>query len=78
MWPIPDRGLGRRLYRVRAKTLVIHGADDAFVPVQYARDFATALPDCEVKILEGGAHMLPVEAPDDVMAAISRFLEARS
>jgi len=78
MWPIPDRGLARRLYRVRARTLVIHGADDAFVPVQYARDFAAALPDCEVKILEGGAHMLPVEAPDDVMAAISRFLEARS
>jgi pimeloyl-ACP methyl ester carboxylesterase len=78
MWPIPDRGLARRLYRVRAKTVVIHGADDAFVPVRYARDFAAALPDCEVKILEGGAHMLPAEAPDDVMAAITRFLEARS
>jgi len=78
MWPIPDRGLGRRLYRVRAPTLVVHGSDDAFVPVQYARDFEQALPRCELTIVEGGAHMLPIEDPDAVNAAITRFLEARS
>src|SRR5207302_3422128 len=35
LWPIPDRGLARRLRRVRAPTLIVHGAEDRFVPVQY-------------------------------------------
>jgi len=83
MWPIPDRGLARRLYRVRAPTLVIHGEDDAFVPVQYAHDFVAALANGQSTIVPGGAHMLPSEAPDAVIAAIASFLapqpsEARS
>jgi pimeloyl-ACP methyl ester carboxylesterase len=78
LWPIPDRGLARRLYRVRAPTLVIHGEQDAFVPVQYAYDFQKALPRARVHVVPGEAHMLPVEATDAVIEAIERFLEAKS
>src|SRR5262245_54208481 len=38
LWPIPDRGLSRRLYRVRAPTLIVHGTRDSFVPAAYADD----------------------------------------
>ena len=37
IWPIPDRNLRRRLPRVTAQTLIVFGADDAFVPAIYAR-----------------------------------------
>jgi pimeloyl-ACP methyl ester carboxylesterase len=78
LWPIPDRGLARRLYRVRAPTLIVHGQHDAFVPVAYADDFVKALPNARAEIIPGGAHMLPVEDADAVDQAVRGFLEARS
>jgi pimeloyl-ACP methyl ester carboxylesterase len=70
LWPIPDRGLARRLRRVRAHTLVIHGELDRFVPVQYAHDFVALLPNAEAHIIPGAGHMLPVEALDPLLRAI--------
>lgn len=75
LWPIPDRGLGRRLYRIRAPTLVVHGRDDAFVPVQYAKDFAAALAHADLRVIDG-AHMLPQERTTEVVKAIAAFVEA--
>jgi pimeloyl-ACP methyl ester carboxylesterase len=74
LWPIPDRGLARRLYRVRAPTLVIHGALDRFVPVQYADDFVARLPNASRQLIPGAGHMLPVEAFDETLSAMRRFL----
>lgn len=76
LWPIPDRGLSRRTRRVRAPTLVIHGEQDRFVPVQYAHDFVSRLPDASVHIIPGVGHMLPTEALDPTLTAIETFLSA--
>jgi pimeloyl-ACP methyl ester carboxylesterase len=76
LWPIPDRGLSRRLRRVRAPTLVIHGEQDRFVPVQYAHDFVGLLPNAAVHIIPAAGHMLPVEALDPVVLAIESALAA--
>jgi pimeloyl-ACP methyl ester carboxylesterase len=78
LWPIPDRGLSRRLYRVTAPTLVIHGERDGFVPVAYADEFVRRLPSAQALKLEGVGHMLTVEASNAVMSAISLFLEKRT
>jgi pimeloyl-ACP methyl ester carboxylesterase len=75
LWPIPDRGLSRRLYRVRAPTLIMHGERDAFVPVQYAADFANALRAARVVKLEGVGHMLTLEASARVAMEIDGFLQ---
>src|SRR5215207_4867066 len=77
LWPIPDRGLSRRLYRVRAPTLIIHGERDAFVPVAYADDFGQALPSAQVRKVTGAGHMLTLEAPAQVLTEIDRFLNSR-
>ena len=74
LWPIPDRGLWRRLHRIGARTLVIHGAADRFVPVQYAYDFASALPGADTAILEGLGHMVFTDGLDASLAAVQRFL----
>jgi len=70
LWPIPDRGLNRRLRRIKAETLIVHGANDAFVPVQYAHDFVAALPHARASIIENGSHMLPSEFLEQVLHAI--------
>jgi pimeloyl-ACP methyl ester carboxylesterase len=78
LWPLPDRGLSRRLYRVRAPTLVVHGAQDSFVPAGYADDFVALLPNASREIIAGAGHMLTVEALDETLAAVDRFLGACS
>lgn len=74
LWPIPDRGLARRLHRVKAPTLVVHGADDGFVPRAYADDFVALLPNGSRDIIPGAGHMLTVEALEQTLAVVDRFL----
>jgi pimeloyl-ACP methyl ester carboxylesterase len=71
LWPIPDRGLSRRLRRIRARTLIVHGELDRFVPVQYADDFVALIPNATRHIIPGAAHMLLTEAFDQVMEVIA-------
>ena len=40
IWPIPDKGLKKRIHRVKAPTLLIWGAEDRIVPPVYAEEFA--------------------------------------
>lgn len=74
IWPIPDRRLRRRLPRVTAPTLVIFGADDAFVPVIYADEFTGAIRGARKAIIAGAAHMAPYEKPAEVFAQMEPFL----
>jgi pimeloyl-ACP methyl ester carboxylesterase len=74
MWPIPDRGLSRRLRRIAAPTLVVFGEEDALVPARYADDFVAGIPDATKVVVPGAGHMVAVERPDDVLASIDEFL----
>jgi pimeloyl-ACP methyl ester carboxylesterase len=78
LWPIPDRGLSRRLRRVRAPTLVIHGEQDRFVPVQYAHDFAALVPNASAHVIPGAGHMLPMEALEAVLQVIETRTEVHA
>ncbi len=74
MWPIPDRGLDHRLYRIRARTLVLYGELDRLSPARYADDFVKGIDGASKVIVPGAGHMVPVERPDEVLAAIDAFL----
>jgi pimeloyl-ACP methyl ester carboxylesterase len=74
IWPIPDKGLRRRLPRVTAKTLVVFGADDAFVPAIYADEFAAAIPGARKAVIPDAAHMVPYEKMFEVMRLIEQQL----
>jgi pimeloyl-ACP methyl ester carboxylesterase len=45
LWPIPDRGLARRLHRIAARTLVVWGEQDNLISSIYAKDFGAAIAD---------------------------------
>jgi pimeloyl-ACP methyl ester carboxylesterase len=70
VWPLPDRGLSRRLPRIRARTLVIAGADDRFVPAAYLEAFGRGIAGARTAIVPDAAHMVPYEQP----AAFSRLM----
>ncbi len=76
-WPIPDRGLRRRLHRVAAPTLLIWGREDRVVPVSYAGDFAALLPDSQTVLLDDAAHNVHIERADAVADAIAGHLAAQ-
>ena len=44
VWPIPDKGLKKRIHRVAAETLIIWGEHDRLVSPVYAEDFAAHIP----------------------------------
>jgi pimeloyl-ACP methyl ester carboxylesterase len=75
MWPIPDRGLSRRLHRITAPTLVLWGEQDALVPVQYADDFVAAIPDARKVVVPNAGHSVTVETPEETAQAITEFLK---
>ena len=74
MWPIPDRGLSRRLYRISARTLVLFGEEDALTPARYADDYVAGIADARKVIVPGAGHMVPIERPEETLAAIEEFL----
>ena len=44
LWPIPDRGLKKRAYRIAAPTLLLWGASDKVIPPAYAQRVPEAHP----------------------------------
>jgi pimeloyl-ACP methyl ester carboxylesterase len=73
LFPIPNRRLSKRLYRLSTPTLLLWGSEDRFVPPVYARRFAELLPDARLEWIAKAGHMLPLEQPDAAAAAILRF-----
>ena len=74
LFPIPNRRLSKRLYRITNPTLVVWGDDDRLLPPVYADAWARALPDSTRVTISDAGHMLPYEQPADVAAALATFL----
>ncbi|NBM19868.1 alpha/beta fold hydrolase [Streptomyces sp. GC420] len=55
--------------------LVVVGRDDPYTPVADAKAMHAALPDSELVVIEGAAHMPNLERPDAFNAALGTFLD---
>ena len=75
LFPVPNRRVSKRLYRVTAEALVLWGAEDRFIPPAYAERWASLIPRARVETIEGAGHMLPYEQPDAFVAAVVHFLQ---
>jgi pimeloyl-ACP methyl ester carboxylesterase len=78
MFPIPNRRVAKRLYRLTAPTLVLWGAQDALTAPGYAELWGRQIPHAEVELIEGAGHMLPYEQPTAASDAIRSFLSLDS
>jgi pimeloyl-ACP methyl ester carboxylesterase len=74
MWPLPDKGLGRRLRRIAAPTLVVWGEKDKLAPSQYADDFVAKIPDARASFIPDAGHMVPYERMNEFVAMAGDFL----
>ena len=68
-FPIPERGLASRLYRIRAKTL-IWGREDKLIPPVYADAFKKAISKSKLTKIAKAGHAVGQEKPAAVLKAI--------
>ena len=74
LWPIPDKGLKKRIHRVKAPTLILWGQSDGLVPVAYAKAFQDAISGSQVSIMARCGHMPMYENPAGFVKEITGFL----
>src|SRR5688572_21281015 len=65
LWPIPDKGLKKRIHRIAAPTLLLWGASDRLVPPIYGEAFLKRIQRARLTLLTGASHMLPFEKDDE-------------
>lgn len=75
IWPIPEKGLHRRIHRITAPTLVVWGAQDRLVSPVYAEEFTSRLRDSRLALVDGAGHLPPLEQPAVVRDHVLGFLD---
>ena len=76
LWPIPDKGLKKRMPRITAETLIVVGEQDKVVPPSYGGEFASRIPDAAVHTMAGAGHMMMIEQPQEFAEVVKGFLQS--
>jgi pimeloyl-ACP methyl ester carboxylesterase len=76
VWPIPDKGLKKRLHRVKAPTMIVWGEDDALISPVYAEEFATRIANSRIEIIKDCGHVPQVERLEVLGPMVKSFLDA--
>lgn len=74
LFPIPERGLEKRLHRITARTLVVWGAEDRFVAPSYGDIVVQRIPHAELHRIPGAGHLVALERTAPYTDAVLRFL----
>jgi pimeloyl-ACP methyl ester carboxylesterase len=74
LFPIPNRRLSKRLYRVTADTLLVWGASDTLIVPAYAERWKQSIRGSRLVQINEAAHMVPYEQPEVFVSAVSGFL----
>jgi pimeloyl-ACP methyl ester carboxylesterase len=77
IWPLPDKGLRKRLYRLRTPTLLVWGAQDRLVDPVYGQAFLAAIADARLEVVAGAGHLPQLEQQEVVAALVADFLAGR-
>jgi pimeloyl-ACP methyl ester carboxylesterase len=71
LFPIPERGLSQRLYRIKAKTVIIWGDSDKLIPPTYAHGFKKGIAGSQLVSIPEAGHMVILEKTGAVADAIA-------
>jgi pimeloyl-ACP methyl ester carboxylesterase len=77
LWPLGDRGLAKRLHRIRVPARIVWGERDRVIPPSYAERFARGLGSrADVLRISQAGHLVDVDRPEDLAQAIEEFLRS--
>lgn len=74
VWPVPDRGLKRRIHRIAAPTLIVWGEADRIAGAAYAKEFEQRIAGAKVALIGDAGHLPHLEQPEAVAKAVAAFL----
>jgi pimeloyl-ACP methyl ester carboxylesterase len=74
LFPIPNRQIAKRLYRLSAPTLVLWGRSDTLIPPVYAEKWKQLIAGARLQWIDAAGHMVPYEQPAAFCAALKEFL----
>lgn len=74
LFPIPERGLEKRLHRITAPTLVVWGAEDRFVAPSYGDILVERIPHAQLHRIPDAGHLVALERTAAYTDAVLRFL----
>jgi pimeloyl-ACP methyl ester carboxylesterase len=69
--------VSREVSSITSPTLVIHGAEDRYVPLANAVALAEAIPDARLRVLDNAGHLVFIERFADVNREVVTFLKPR-
>lgn len=75
VWPIPEKGLSRRMHRISAPSLIVWGKQDRLIPALYAQEFVDRIAQARALLVDNAGHIPQLEQLDLVSDAVVRFLE---
>ena len=76
LWPLPDKGLHRRAYRIKAPTLILWGEQDRINPPTYSSSFQNLIAGSQTGSVANAGHLLMLERPEAFTDAVGTFLNA--
>jgi pimeloyl-ACP methyl ester carboxylesterase len=76
IWPIWDKGLKKRIHRIKAPTLLVWGDSDGLVPPAYAAEFKRRIPGSQLTIMAKTGHVPMVERREEFARIVTDFFKA--
>ncbi len=74
MWPIPDKGLKKRIHRIQQPTLIVWGASDKLIPPAYGEAFLKTISGSRLVTLTSSGHLPMLEEQDAFVQVVTNFL----
>jgi pimeloyl-ACP methyl ester carboxylesterase len=71
LFPIPERGLVQRLYRIKAKTVIVWGESDRMIPPVYGAAFEAGITGSRLISVPEAGHMIVLEKPNAAVEAVA-------
>lgn len=75
IWPIPDKGLKKRIHRIKAPTLIVWGASDRLAPPVYGRMYQERISGSHLVVIPDAGHRPMLEQPVAFREAVLGFLQ---
>lgn len=68
---VAEHDIEPRLGQIDVPTTLIWGADDGVLPLDYARELQAAIPNAQLHVIEGAAHIPHMQQPQRVLQCLT-------
>ena len=76
VWPIWDKGLKKRIHRIKAPTLIVWGEHDGLIPPLYGPEFQRRIAGSRLVTIPETAHVPMAERPEEFVRVVTEFLKS--